>query len=150
VSPIRRRTSLKIPRKEWICHDEIRDTEREREREGAKQRYYATLSHQQKKDVWLPQQHIPFLLASHILAPLSHTIQTRKSQREREREISERERERESKSASKQRKQSILRKIDKQTTVTDLCNRPNSDSERQEEEEEKKSNLFTVFLNHSL
>jgi hypothetical protein len=62
------------------------ETLREREREGAKQRYYATLSHQQKKDVWLPQQHMPFLLASHILAPLSHTIQTTKSQRERERE----------------------------------------------------------------
>jgi len=63
---------------------------------------------------------------------LSHNPNKKIAERERERE-----RERESKSASKRQKQSILRKTNKQTTVTDLCNRPKSDSERQEEEEEE-------------
>ncbi len=149
MSPIRRRTSLKIPRKEWICKDEIRDTERERERErereGAKQRYYATLSHQQKKDVWLPQQHMPFLLASHILAPLSHTIQTRKSQRERERERERAKVHQNSNSNPSSAKQT--NKQQSQICVTDRSRIPRG---RKKKKKKKKSNLFTVFLNHSL
>jgi len=74
--------------------------------------------------------HAVLVCLTYSSTTLSHSPNKKIAERERDTE-------RESKSASKQRKQSILRKTNKQTVVTDLCNRPNSDSERQEEEEEE-------------
>ncbi len=120
------------------------ETLRERRRKAT---VLCTLSHQQKKDVWLPQQHMPFLLASHILAPLSHTIQTRKSHRVRER--SERERERAKVHQNSESNPSSAKQTNKQQSqicVTDRIRIPRG----RKKKKNKNSNLFTVFLNHSL
>jgi hypothetical protein len=67
---------------------------------------------------------------------LSHNPNKKIAERERKRDLREREKERAKVHQYSESNPSSAKPTNKQTTVTNLCKRPNSDSERQEEEEE--------------